>query len=130
MSALNIHFHVTDVYGTEAMSDCKFRKLFKKFKDGRTNFHDEKRSDRSSVITDDLMQAFESVPQVRVCLRYLVLYLKYCHGGKHFSDNEGVKAAVNSWLSDKAADFYEECFQKLVLRYDKCINKLYNCLEK
>ncbi|GFW21209.1 histone-lysine N-methyltransferase SETMAR [Trichonephila clavipes] len=35
-------------------------------------------------------------------------YLKHNLGGKHFSDNEEVQAAVNSWLSDQAADFFEE----------------------
>ncbi|GFU28676.1 hypothetical protein TNCV_468691 [Trichonephila clavipes] len=41
-------------------------------------------------------------------------YLK--HSGKGFSDNGEVKAAVNCWLSDQAADFFEEGFQNLVLR--------------
>ncbi|GFX10012.1 uncharacterized protein TNCV_4101511 [Trichonephila clavipes] len=42
------------------MSDSKFRKWIKKFKDGRTNVHHEERSSRPSVITDDLMQAVET----------------------------------------------------------------------
>ncbi|GFY03410.1 hypothetical protein TNCV_1173671 [Trichonephila clavipes] len=41
---------------------------------------------------------------------------------KHFSDNEKVKAAVNPWLFNQVADFFEEGFQNLILRYDKCIN--------
>ncbi|GFX26602.1 mariner Mos1 transposase [Trichonephila clavipes] len=47
-----------------------------------------------------------------------------------FSDNEEVKVVVNSWLSNQAADFFEEGFQNLVLRYDKYINKLGNYVEK
>ncbi|GFV31827.1 histone-lysine N-methyltransferase SETMAR [Trichonephila clavipes] len=42
-------------------------------------------------------------------------YLKYCLGGKHFSDNKEVNAVVNSWLSNPAADFFEEVFQNLIL---------------
>ncbi|GFV11175.1 histone-lysine N-methyltransferase SETMAR [Trichonephila clavipes] len=57
-------------------------------------------------------------------------YLKHSLGGKCFSYNEEVKAALNSWLSDQAADYFEEGFQHLVLRYDKCINKLGNYVEK
>ncbi|GFW00078.1 hypothetical protein TNCV_3568671 [Trichonephila clavipes] len=38
-------------------------------------------------------------------------------GGKRFSDNEEVKVAMNSWLSDQVADFFEEGFQDLVLRF-------------
>ncbi|GFX17434.1 hypothetical protein TNCV_1494481 [Trichonephila clavipes] len=61
------------------------------------------------------MQAVESVWQERLCLRYLFQYLKHSIGGKRFSDNEEVKASVNSWLSDQAADLFEEGFQNLVL---------------
>ncbi|GFV23498.1 HTH_48 domain-containing protein [Trichonephila clavipes] len=60
MSAADIHPQITEVYGTEAMSDCKIRKWARKFKDRRTNVHDEERSSRPSVITHDLMQAVET----------------------------------------------------------------------
>ncbi|GFV46812.1 mariner Mos1 transposase [Trichonephila clavipes] len=46
---------------------------------------------------------------------HLFQYLSYSLGGKHFSDNVEVKEAVNSWLSNQAADFFEEGFQNLVL---------------
>ncbi|GFV17566.1 histone-lysine N-methyltransferase SETMAR [Trichonephila clavipes] len=58
------------------------------------------------------------------------LNFRYSLSGKRFSDIEEVKAAVNSWLSDQTADFFDEGFQNLVLRYDKCINKLSNYEEK
>ncbi|GFY07984.1 BACK domain-containing protein [Trichonephila clavipes] len=48
---------------------------------------------------------------------------------KVLSDKD-VKAPVNSWQSDHAPDFCEEGFQNLLLRYDKCINKLGNYVEK
>ncbi|GFT37296.1 uncharacterized protein TNCV_1127221 [Trichonephila clavipes] len=60
MSAADIHRHMTEVYDTEAMSDSKVPKWVKKFKDGQTNVHGEKRPGRPSVITDDLMQAAET----------------------------------------------------------------------
>ncbi|GFW98093.1 mariner Mos1 transposase [Trichonephila clavipes] len=41
---------------------------------------------------------------------YLFRYLKHSLGGNCFNDNEEVKAAVNYWLSDQAADFIEEGF--------------------
>ncbi|GFX31416.1 histone-lysine N-methyltransferase SETMAR [Trichonephila clavipes] len=43
----------------------------------------------------------------------LFRYLEHSFGGKHFSDNEEVKAAVNS---NQEADFFEEGFQNLILR--------------
>ncbi|GFS79823.1 uncharacterized protein TNCV_750141 [Trichonephila clavipes] len=60
MSAADIHSQVTVVYGSEAMSNSEIRKWVRKFKDGRKNVHDEERSGRPSVITDDLMQADET----------------------------------------------------------------------
>ncbi|GFU35788.1 uncharacterized protein TNCV_1083521 [Trichonephila clavipes] len=60
MSAADIHCQITEVYGTKAMSDSKARKWVRKFNEGRTNVLDEERSSRSSVITDDLMQAVET----------------------------------------------------------------------
>ncbi|GFV50849.1 uncharacterized protein TNCV_3921421 [Trichonephila clavipes] len=42
------------------VSDSKIRKWVKKFKDGRTNVHDEEHSGRLSVITDDLKQEVET----------------------------------------------------------------------
>ncbi|GFX55028.1 mariner Mos1 transposase [Trichonephila clavipes] len=60
MSAADIHRQIAEFYGTEAMSDNKVRKWVRKFKDGRTNIHDEERSGRPSVITDGLMQVVET----------------------------------------------------------------------
>ncbi|GFU23579.1 histone-lysine N-methyltransferase SETMAR [Trichonephila clavipes] len=57
-------------------------------------------------------------------------YLKHSLGGKHFRYKEEVKAAVKSWMSNQAADFFEESFQDLILRYDKCINKLDKYVKK
>ncbi|GFX54564.1 mariner Mos1 transposase [Trichonephila clavipes] len=38
-------------------------------------------------------------------------YLKHNLGGKHFSDYKEVKATMNSWLSNQAADFFEMGFK-------------------
>ncbi|GFV50852.1 HTH_48 domain-containing protein [Trichonephila clavipes] len=59
VSAADIHRQITEGYGTEITRDSKVRKLFNKFKDGRTNVHEEERSGRPSVIIDDLRQAVE-----------------------------------------------------------------------
>ncbi|GFX84710.1 HTH_48 domain-containing protein [Trichonephila clavipes] len=60
MSAAGIHRQITEACGTEAMSDSKVRKWVRKFKDGRTNVHEEDHSGLSSVITDDLIQVVET----------------------------------------------------------------------
>ncbi|GFX68787.1 histone-lysine N-methyltransferase SETMAR [Trichonephila clavipes] len=61
---------------------------------------------------------------------HLFQYLKHSLGRKRFSDNEIVKASVNSSLSNQVADFFEEGFENLILRYDKCFNKSGSYVEK
>jgi histone-lysine N-methyltransferase SETMAR len=47
--------------------------------------------------------------------------LKEFLGGRHFKSDE-VKDAVKEWLNGLAAEVYDEGTQKLVTRYDKCLN--------
>jgi histone-lysine N-methyltransferase SETMAR len=53
---------------------------------------------------------------------HLFLQLKKFPGGKRFEDDDDLKDAVQKWLTSQAAAFYEECIQKLVPHYDKCLN--------
>ncbi|GFW21866.1 uncharacterized protein TNCV_1235911 [Trichonephila clavipes] len=53
---------------------------------------------------------------------HLFRYLKEFLGGKRFDTANEVKE-VQDWLSSQAADVYEVGIQKLVERYDKCLNK-------
>ncbi|GFW83103.1 histone-lysine N-methyltransferase SETMAR [Trichonephila clavipes] len=59
ISAAEIHRQISDVYGPNAMSSSKVRKWVRAFKDGRENVHDEPRSGRPSVITDDLVNTMD-----------------------------------------------------------------------
>ncbi|GFW86773.1 HTH_48 domain-containing protein [Trichonephila clavipes] len=68
MSAADIHRQITEVYGTEVMHVSQVQKWARKFKDWRTNFHEEERSDRFFVITDDLTQAVET--KIRENMRF------------------------------------------------------------
>jgi hypothetical protein len=43
-------------------------------------------------------------------------------GGTRFKSDEEVKDAVKEWLNGLAAEVYDEGTQKLVTRYDKCLN--------
>ena len=57
VTAAEIHRQIREVYGRNAMSDSKVRKWVRAFKEGRKNVHDEPRSVRPSVITEDLVNA-------------------------------------------------------------------------
>ncbi|XP_046676126.1 histone-lysine N-methyltransferase SETMAR-like [Homalodisca vitripennis] len=59
VSAADIHRQINEVYGPNAMNDSKVRKWVRGFKDGRENVHDEPRSGRPSVITEDLVKAVD-----------------------------------------------------------------------
>lgn len=61
---------------------------------------------------------------------HLFLHLKKHLAGKHHDDDDGVKMAVLQWLTDQAAEFYDDGIQKLVVRYDKCLNIGGNYVEK
>jgi histone-lysine N-methyltransferase SETMAR len=48
--------------------------------------------------------------------------LKEFLGGRRFKSDEEVKDAAKEWLNGLAAEVYDEGIQKLVTRYDKCLN--------
>jgi transposase len=56
MSAVEIHHELCAVYGQNVMSEGTARQWCRMFKDGRINVHDEERSGRPSVVSDDLVQ--------------------------------------------------------------------------
>jgi histone-lysine N-methyltransferase SETMAR len=58
------------------------------------------------------------------------LHLKTFLGGRRFHEDNEVKEAVNKWFSSQAVSFYDRGIQKLVPRYDKCLNNGGNYVEK
>jgi hypothetical protein len=56
--------------------------------------------------------------------------LKEFLGGRRFKSDEEVKDDVKEWLNGLAAEVYDEGIQKLVTRYDKCLNDGDNYVEK
>jgi transposase len=57
MSAAEIHHEICAAYGQNAMSEGTVRQWCKMFKDGRPNVHDEERSGRPPVVSNDLVQS-------------------------------------------------------------------------
>ena len=50
-----IHHHICQVYGDNAMGDGMVRKCVRMSNEGRENVHDEARSGRPSLVNDDLV---------------------------------------------------------------------------
>ena len=51
-----IHHQIFQVYGDTAMSDGVVRKWVRMFNEGRENVHDEARSQRPSLVNDNLVR--------------------------------------------------------------------------
>jgi len=98
------------------------------FNEGRENVHDEARSGRPFLVNDDLVHKFNE--RVRNDTRFTISDLSL-----HFPQISrtllcDLKDAVQKWLTSQAAAFYEEDIQKLVSRYDKCLNNSGEYVEK
>ncbi|XP_039604252.1 protein GVQW3-like, partial [Polypterus senegalus] len=55
-SAAEIHRQIVETYGPEVMSRQHVYKWVRSFKEGRTDTHDEERSGRPSLISEELLQ--------------------------------------------------------------------------
>ncbi|GFT39827.1 mariner Mos1 transposase [Trichonephila clavipes] len=98
--------------------------------------HDNARP-HSAINTQNLIRSFgwEQIdpppysPNLAPSDFHLFRYLKEFLGGKRFDTADEVKEEVQDWLSSQAADVYDLGIQKLVERYDKCLNKYGNFTE-
>ena len=61
---------------------------------------------------------------------HVFLHLKKFLDSKRFDDDSDLKDAVQKWLTSQAAAFCEDGIQKLVPRYDKCLNNGGEYVEK
>lgn len=55
-NAADIHRELCAIYGPTVMSEGKVRQWCREFREGRSNVHDDERSGRPSVQTDDLVE--------------------------------------------------------------------------
>ena len=55
MVSSEIHHHICQVYGDNAMNDGMVRKWVRMFNEGRENLHDEARNGGPSLVNDDLV---------------------------------------------------------------------------
>ncbi|KAG8242562.1 hypothetical protein J6590_062460 [Homalodisca vitripennis] len=70
------------------------RKWDRMFNDGRTNVHDNNRSSRPSLVTDDSFDHLDLAPSDY----HLFLHMKRELGGQRFETDDEVKTAVGLWL--------------------------------
>jgi hypothetical protein len=61
---------------------------------------------------------------------HVFLYQKTFFGGWQFHDDNEVKEAIKTWFALQEALFYDVGIQKLVSRYDRCLNSCGNHVKK
>jgi histone-lysine N-methyltransferase SETMAR len=61
---------------------------------------------------------------------HVFLHQKTYLGGRRFHNDSEVKEAVHTLFAWQAASFYDTGIQKLVPRYDKCLNNGRNYVEE
>ncbi|GFW38282.1 histone-lysine N-methyltransferase SETMAR [Trichonephila clavipes] len=61
---------------------------------------------------------------------HLFLHLKSFLAGKHFNNDKELKENVSNWLKTQTATFYEEGIEKLVPRYDTCLQNFSSYVER
>ncbi|GBL87308.1 Histone-lysine N-methyltransferase SETMAR [Araneus ventricosus] len=61
---------------------------------------------------------------------HLFAHMKYWLGGQIFATDNELQTSVQNWLKTQAAAFYDEGIGKLVPRYDKCMNRNGDYVEK
>jgi len=132
MTSAESHRQLCDVYGEHAMSSSVVWRWVRLFNEGRENMRDDPPSGRPSVVNEDLVRAFEE--KIRVNRRFTItplsLYFTQISRSLLHKILSEVKEAVTTCFAPQAASFYDEGIQKLVQRYDKCINNGGNYVEK
>jgi transposase len=61
---------------------------------------------------------------------HLFTNMKKWLGSQRFDDDEELQSSVVEWLQSQEVEFYDCGIQKLVKRYDKCLNMGGNYVEK
>jgi len=56
--------------------------------------------------------------------------MKKMLGGQKFASDTKVQSVVRQWLGQQPASFFASGIQKLVHRWDKCLNELGRYVEK
>jgi len=126
------HRQLCKVYENEVMSEGRVKQWCIMFKNDRTNVHDEERSDRPTFVTNELVAKInEKIHENRrFTITELFPNMKTWFATQRFDDDTELQAGVNEWLKFQAVKFYDDGVNKLVHRYDKCLNLNGDYVEK
>jgi histone-lysine N-methyltransferase SETMAR len=83
-----------------------------------------------SISTGELYDHPPYSPDLALSDYCLFTFLKNWLGTQHFNIKEELMEGVKTWLSSQAADFFDTSIEKLLPRYDKCLNPSSDYLDK
>lgn len=69
-------------------------------------------------------------PDLSPCDFHLFGPLKEALGGQRFEDDEGVEGFVRNWLQTQPSSFFDAGIKKLPIRWEKCVTKAGDYVEK
>jgi len=143
-----IHQQLVDVYGVTALSRKQVYFWCNEFSAGRTNVVDEQRSGRhllhdnatphTAAQTREWLERYKwdvlchppYSPDLAPSDFYLFGPLKRHLSGQTFTTDAECETAVKQWLSSNVRQFYQDGIIALVPRWDKCLNRFGDYVEK
>ena len=123
-----IHHQICQVYGDNAMGGGMVRKWVRMFSEGQENVHDEAQSGCPSLVNDNLVRKVNKrvCDDRRITISDLSLHFPQISRTLLFD----IVSSHLDYQKAQAGAFYEEDIQKLVPRYDKCLNNGGEYVEK
>jgi len=99
--------------------------------------HDNARPHSAALTKEKLAQMYWTAlehppysPDLSPCDYHMFGHLKEALGGQHFNDDKQVENFVRKWLQTHPATFYDAGIKKLPIRWQTCIEKGGNYVEK
>ena len=133
---IEIHRGMQPTYGERCLA-LRSMRWCSEFENGRENLNDNARPHVANKTVNKLRKfhwEFLEHPPYSPDLAssdfHLFSPLKKFLAGRRFTCNDEVKAAVRQWFRSQTADIYCSGIAKLVLRWDKCLNRHGDYVEK
>ncbi|GFV37921.1 HTH_48 domain-containing protein [Trichonephila clavipes] len=112
------------------MSKQMVRRWRMQFSEGCQSVHDDDGShtDRrtAAVLIEFGWELFDQPPTAMILLSVICTFFlhfkKFLPSGERFDKDEELKTSVTLWFHSHATEYYHRVIQKLILRFDKCLN--------
>ena len=115
------------VYGQKCLSRPMIHRWCSNFSEGRDSLIDEQRPGRHVVATNNdiankILPHPPYSPDLAPSDYHLFGPMKKMLGGLRFTSDLEAQTVVHEWLAQQPASFFAEGIQKLIPRWDKCLN--------